>query len=46
MQVKNTLVALVALFASYVVAVTPLVVQGADFVNSVDSTRFQMIGVA
>ncbi|KAH0834365.1 hypothetical protein AYO21_04192 [Fonsecaea monophora] len=45
-QLKTTFLALVALFASYVLAVSPLVVQGSDFVNSVDGTRFQIIGVA
>jgi len=37
---------LVALFTSYAFAVSPLVVKGSDFVNSVDGTRFQIIGVA
>ncbi|KIW63970.1 hypothetical protein PV04_08930 [Phialophora macrospora] len=45
-QLKNALLALVALFASYAFAVSPLIVQGSDFVNSVDGTRFQIIGVA
>ncbi|KIX92876.1 uncharacterized protein Z520_11352 [Fonsecaea multimorphosa CBS 102226] len=45
-QLKTAFLALVALFASYVLAVSPLVVQGSDFVNSVDGTRFQIIGVA
>jgi hypothetical protein len=35
-----------ALFSSYVSAVTPLVVEGADFINSVDGARFQVLGVA
>ncbi|EXJ94399.1 hypothetical protein A1O1_02793 [Capronia coronata CBS 617.96] len=43
---KTALLALVALFTSYTFAVSPLVVKGADFVNSVDGTRFQIIGVA
>ncbi|RVX67172.1 hypothetical protein B0A52_08606 [Exophiala mesophila] len=38
--------ALFALFVSNVFAVSPLVVRGADFVNSVDGSRFQIIGVA
>ncbi|KAK4934902.1 Glycolipid anchored surface protein 4 precursor [Elasticomyces elasticus] len=41
-----TLLALVALFTSYTLAVSPLVVKGSDFVNTVDGTRFQIIGVA
>ncbi|EXJ84693.1 hypothetical protein A1O3_05363 [Capronia epimyces CBS 606.96] len=45
-QFKVTFLALVALFTSYAFAVSPLVVKGADFVNSVDGTRFQIIGVA
>ncbi|KAJ9613133.1 Glycolipid anchored surface protein 4 precursor [Cladophialophora chaetospira] len=45
-QLKTALFALVSLISSYVLAVSPLVVQGSDFVNSVDGTRFQIIGVA
>lgn len=45
-QFLNTITALAALFASSVLAVSPLVVKGADFVNSVDQSRFQIIGVA
>ena len=45
-QFLNTFTALIALFASSVLAVSPLVVKGADFVNSVDNSRFQIIGVA
>ncbi len=45
-QFKTTLLALVALLTSYALAVSPLVVKGSDFVNSVDDTRFQIIGVA
>ncbi|KAJ9643825.1 Glycolipid anchored surface protein 4 precursor [Knufia peltigerae] len=43
---KAMFFALVALFTSYASAVAPLVVKGADFVNSIDDTRFQIIGVA
>lgn len=46
MQFKAMFFALVALFTSYASAVAPLVVKGADFVNSIDDTRFQIIGVA
>jgi hypothetical protein len=45
-QFSVTLLALVACFTSYVFAVSPIEVRGADFVNAVDGTRFQMIGVA
>ncbi|OCT44691.1 1,3-beta-glucanosyltransferase gel2 [Cladophialophora carrionii] len=45
-QLQTTLLALIALFTSYAFAVSPLIVQGSDFVNSVDGTRFQIIGVA
>ena len=45
-QFIKTAVALTALFAATTLAVTPLKVSGSDFVNSVDGTRFQMIGVA
>jgi hypothetical protein len=45
-QFLNTFTTLIALFASSVLAVSPLVVKGADFVNSVDNSRFQIIGVA
>jgi hypothetical protein len=45
-QFLNTFTALIALLASSVLAVSPLVVKGADFVNSVDNSRFQIIGVA
>ena len=45
-QFSLSLLALVACFTSYVFAVSPIEVRGADFVNSVDGTRFQMIGVA
>jgi len=45
-QFKTTFLALVALFTTYAFAVSPLVVKGSDFVNSVDDTRFQIIGVA
>ncbi|RMZ91911.1 hypothetical protein DV736_g851, partial [Chaetothyriales sp. CBS 134916] len=45
-RITGIVVALTALFASYTLAVTPLEVKGADFVNSVDGTRFQMLGVA
>ncbi|KIW12227.1 hypothetical protein PV08_09503 [Exophiala spinifera] len=45
-QFKAMVLALVALFASSAFAVAPLVVKGADFVNSIDDTRFQIIGVA
>ena len=41
--------AAVAAFSALItstVAVTPMAVRGADFVNSVDGTRFQIIGVA
>lgn len=45
MQFKSVLAA-GALLASTAIAVTPVVVQGADFVNAVSGARFQMIGVA
>ncbi|KAL6249482.1 Glycolipid anchored surface protein 4 precursor [Rhinocladiella similis] len=45
-QFKAVFLALVTLFTSYASAVAPLVVKGADFVNSIDDTRFQIIGVA
>ncbi|KAL2444023.1 1,3-beta-glucanosyltransferase gel2 [Exophiala dermatitidis] len=45
-QLRATFLVLVALFTSFTYAVSPLVVKGADFVNSVDDTRFQIIGVA
>lgn len=45
-QFSLTLLALVACITSYVLAVSPIEVRGADFVNSVDGSRFQMIGVA
>lgn len=35
-----------ALLASTAYAVTPVVVQGSDFVNAISGSRFQMIGVA
>ena len=35
-----------SLFASYVSAVTPLIVEGASFINSVDGARFQVVGIA
>ncbi|KIX00041.1 uncharacterized protein Z518_10968 [Rhinocladiella mackenziei CBS 650.93] len=41
-----TFLALIALCTTYAFAVSPLVVKGSDFVNSVDDTRFQIIGVA
>ncbi|RMZ77724.1 hypothetical protein DV738_g4278, partial [Chaetothyriales sp. CBS 135597] len=44
--ITGILVALTALLASTVLAVTPLEVKGSDFVNSVDGTRFQILGVA
>ena len=43
-QVKTAL-AVGALLATAARAVTPVVVQGADFVNAVSGARFQMIGV-
>ena len=43
---RAALLVLVALFTTYTCAVSPLIVQGSDFVNSVDGTRFQIIGVA
>lgn len=46
LQFSVALLALVAFFTNYALAVSPLVVQGSDFVNSVDNTRFQIIGVA
>lgn len=46
LQFSLALLALVASFTSYVSAVSPIEVRGADFVNAVDGTRFQMIGVA
>ena len=45
-QFKAAFLCLVALFTSYAFAVAPLVVKGSDFVNSIDDTRFQIIGVA
>jgi hypothetical protein len=39
-------VAALSTFVSTAVAVTPMAVRGADFVNSVDGSRFQIIGVA
>ncbi|RMZ85593.1 hypothetical protein DV737_g649, partial [Chaetothyriales sp. CBS 132003] len=45
-RITGIVVALAALFASSALAVTPLEVQGADFVNSVDGSRFQILGVA
>lgn len=39
-------VAAVSALVSTAVAVTPMAVRGADFVNSVDGSRFQIIGVA
>ncbi|KAK5560849.1 Glycolipid anchored surface protein 4 precursor [Exophiala xenobiotica] len=45
-QFKAAFLCLVALFTSYACAVAPLVVKGSDFVNSIDDTRFQIIGVA
>lgn len=44
-QFKSALAA-GALLASAAQAVTPVVVQGADFVNAISGSRFQMIGVA
>lgn len=44
-QFKSALVA-GALLASTAYAVTPVVVDGADFVNAISGARFQMIGVA
>ena len=45
LQVHAAFAALSAL-VSTAVAVTPMAVRGADFVNSVDGSRFQIIGVA
>jgi len=45
-QFSLALLAFVACLTSYVLAVSPIEVRGADFVNSVDGSRFQMIGVA
>lgn len=39
-------IAIVALFTALTYAVSPLTVQGADYVNSVNGDRFQIIGVA
>ena len=44
-RVQAAFAALSAL-VSTAVAVTPMAVRGADFVNSVDGSRFQIIGVA
>lgn len=44
-QLRTTIVALFALL-SIAFAVSPLIVQGADLVNSVSNARFQIIGVA
>ncbi|RMD45092.1 hypothetical protein DV735_g172, partial [Chaetothyriales sp. CBS 134920] len=44
--ITSVVVALTALFASTALAVTPLEVKGSDFVNSVDGSRFQILGVA
>jgi hypothetical protein len=35
-----------AFFTTFTVAVTPLKVQGSEYVNSVNGDRFQIIGVA
>lgn len=40
------MVAAGALLASTAYAVTPVVVDGSDFVNAISGARFQMIGVA
>lgn len=37
---------LLALYTSVASAVQPITVQGADFVNTVTNSRFQIIGVA
>jgi hypothetical protein len=44
-QIQAAFAALSAI-VSTAVAVTPMAVRGADFVNSVDGSRFQIIGVA
>jgi len=38
--------ALLTLFATTAIAVTPVVVEGTDFVNTVTGNRFQLLGVA
>ncbi|KFY61413.1 hypothetical protein V496_05014 [Pseudogymnoascus sp. VKM F-4515 (FW-2607)] len=43
---RATQVALLALCAQVATAVTPLIVKGTDFVNSVSGQRFQVIGAA
>lgn len=45
-QFLTSVLAAGSLFTSYVSAVTPLIVEGADFINSIDGARFQVIGVA
>jgi hypothetical protein len=46
LQFLTSVLAAGALFTSYVSAVTPLIVEGASFVNSVDGARFQVVGIA
>lgn len=46
LQLQRPLAVLSALFASLTYAVSPLKVEGSDYVNSVNGERFQIIGVA
>jgi hypothetical protein len=45
-QLLALLLATFAFFTSVTRAVSPLKVQGSEYVNSVDGDRFQIIGVA
>lgn len=46
MRIYQIQIALLALYAQSAVAVRPIVIKGANFVNSVTGNRFQVVGVA